>query len=303
MWPLTLFLGGKLINAGNWTLVLFPFAQVMAVILIVIWMYLVAGMGLQKMSPQRNWGLLSAGMMGGTMLSMLAEIIGMILIISGFILLVLFIPSLQNEVTRLADQISNIGNDIDELMRILTPYLSQPAVVITLFFLASIAVPLVEEALKPIGLWFLARKSLTPSEGFIGGVISGAGFAIVESLFNSIQLMDDTWLVVSTMRFGTTLMHMLASGLVGWGLASAWTQRKYLRLAGAYLAAVILHGVWNGLAILLAAGQFSQGLSGEMLPGNGKIALWGLGVLTMVAFILLLVINSRLRKNTPSTVE
>ena len=24
-------------------------------------------------------------------------------------------------------------------------------------------------------------------------------------------------------------MHMLASGMVGWGLASAWTQRKYLQ--------------------------------------------------------------------------
>ncbi len=190
-----------MINAGNWTLILFPVAQVMAVILIVIWMYLVAGMGLQKMSPQRNWGLLSAGMLGGTLLSMLAEIIGAILLLSGFILLILFIPSLLNEVTRLADQISNIGNDIDALMRILTPYLSRPAVVITLVFSVSIAVPLIEEALKPIGLWFLARRRLTPSEGFIGGVISGAGFALFESLLNSTQLVDDTWLLVSSMRF------------------------------------------------------------------------------------------------------
>ena len=302
-WPLILFLGSKMINAGNWTVVLFPVAQVMAVILIVIWMYLVAGMGLQKMSPQRNWGLLSAGMLGGTLLSMVAEVIGAILLLSGFILLILFTPSLLNEVTRLADQISNIGNDIDALMRILTPYLSRPAVVITLVFSVSIAVPLMEEALKPIGLWFLARKSLTPSEGFIGGVISGAGFALFESLLNSTQLVDDSWLIVSSMRFGTTLMHMLASGMVGWGLASAWTQRKYLRLAGAYLAAVILHGVWNGLAILLATSQISPELPVNLIPGGAKIALWGLGVWTLVAFILLLVINSRLRKNIPSTVE
>ncbi len=295
VWPLILYLGWKLINAGSWAVVLFPVAQVLAVLLIVMWMYLVAGMGLQKMSPQRNWGLLSAGMMGGTLLSMIAEVIGVIILISGFILLVFFIPSLQNEVTRLANQISSIGNDIDALMRILTPYLSRPAVVITLVFSASVAVPLMEEALKPIGLWFLARKSLTPSEGFVGGVISGAGFAIFESLFNTAQLADDTWLLVSSMRFGTTLMHMLASGLVGWGLASAWTHRKYLHLAGAYLAAVILHGVWNGLAILLAASQISPEQSVNIIPSGGKIALWGLGIWTLIAFIMLLMINARLR--------
>jgi hypothetical protein len=298
VWPLILYLGWKLINAGNWAVVLFPVAQVLAVLLIVVWMYLVAGMGLQKMRPQRNWGLLAAGMMGGTLLSMLAEIVGVILILSGFILLVLFIPSLQNEVTSLANQISNIGNDIDALMRILTPYLSRPAVIITLVFSASIAVPLVEEALKPIGLWFLARKNLSLSEGFIGGVISGAGFAIVESLFNMTQLVDETWLLVSSMRFGTTLMHMLASGLVGWGLVSAWTQSKYLRLVGAYLSAVILHGVWNGLAILLAASQISPEQSVNVFPSGGKIALWGLGIWTLVAFILLLMINARLRPKT-----
>ena len=134
-------------------------------------------------------------------------------------------------------------------------------------------------------------------------MISGAGFALFESLLNSTQLVDDTWLLVSSMRFGTTLMHMLASGMVGWGLASAWTQRKYLRLAGAYLAAVILHGVWNGLAILLATSQISPELPVNLIPGGAKIAFWGLGVWTLVALILLLVINSRLRKNIPSTVE
>jgi len=108
--------------------------------------------------------------------------------------------------------------------------------------------------------------------------------------------------LVSSIRFGTTLMHMLASGLVGWGLASAWTQRKYLRLIGAYLSAVILHGVWNGLAILLAASQISPEQSGNLILSSGKIALWGLGVWTLVAFILLLLINARLRLR-PETIQ
>jgi hypothetical protein len=303
IWPLILWLGSVILQNRGWTIYLFPFVQVLTVLMLVLWFYMVASTGLQKMSPQRNWGLLSAGMMGGTFLSMVAEIIGVILLLAGFTLLVFFSPSLQDEISRLAERISTVGNDIDALMRLLTPYLSRPAVIITLIFSASIAVPLVEEAFKPIGLWFLARKNLTPSEGFIGGVLSGAGFAIVESLFNTTRLLDDTWLMVSSLRFGATLMHMLASGIVGWGLASAWTQRKYLKLAGAYVIAVLLHGVWNGLAILLATSQIASGQSSNILSGSGKFTVGGLVLWSLLQLVFLLVINSRLRKKAPITAE
>ncbi len=301
IWPLILWLGSTILQNRGWTIYLFPFVQVLTVLLLVLWFYMVASAGLQKMSPQRNWGLLSAGMLGGTFLSMLAEIIGVILLLAGFTLLVFFSPSLQDEVSRLGERLSSAGNDINALMRILTPYLSRPAVIITLIFSASIAVPLVEEAFKPIGLWFLSRKNLTPSEGFIGGVLSGAGFALVESLFNTTRLLDDTWLMVSSLRFGATLMHMLASGIVGWGLACAWTQRKYLKLAGAYLVAVLLHGVWNGMAILLAASQIASGQSTDIFSGSGKYAVGGLVLWSLLQMVLLLVINSRLRKKAPIT--
>jgi hypothetical protein len=303
IWPLILWLGSVILQNKGWTIYLFPFVQVLTVLLLVLWFYLIAAAGLKKMSPQRNWGLLSAGMLGGTFLSMLAEIIGVVLLLAGFTLIIFFSPSLQDEVTRLAERLSSAGKDIDAIMRILTPYLSQPVVIITLIFSASIAVPLVEEAFKPIGLWFLARNNLTPSEGFIGGVISGAGFAIVESLFNTTRLLDQTWLMVSSLRIGATLMHMLASGIVGWGLANAWTQRKYLKLAGAYLVAVLLHGVWNGLAILLAASQIGPGQSSNILSGSGKFTVGGLVLWSLLQLVFLLVINSRLRKKAPITAE
>ena len=132
----------------------------------------------------------------------------------------------------------------------------------------------------------------------MAGVISGAGFALVESMFNTASLMGDTWLVVTSMRFGTTLMHMLASGIVGWGLACAWTQRKFLRLAGAYIAAVLLHGVWNGLAIFLSISMIAPGQTPEIIARLGKITFWGLGFLTVIAFVVLLLINARLRRSS-----
>jgi hypothetical protein len=302
-WPLILTLGNILLKTGGLALYLFPIAQVSAVLVLAFWFFLVAGMGLERSSPQWNWGMLSAGMLGGTFLSLLFEILGGILLLAGIIVLVMINPVLQGEFSQLASRLANIGSDMDALMRILTPYLTRPAVIITMVFSISVAVPLMEEALKPIGLWFISRKELTPAQGFMGGVISGAGFALIESLLNTARLLDESWIIVSSLRFGTTLIHMLASGLVGWGLASAWSQRKYLRLAGAYLAAVLLHGIWNGFAILFAVSQISPGHTPEFLSNAGKIAMWGLGVWTVMALIVLLIMNFRLRTITTASPE
>ncbi len=299
LWPLILYLGNLFIQAEDWSAYLFPVTQVLAVLLLVYWFFSIATLGMIRTSPQRSWGLLASGMFGGTGLSILIELLGILLLLIGFIALVILIPSLQDEINRLATRISTVGNDMDALMRILTPYFSKPAIIISLILSTSIIVPLIEEALKPVGLWFLSRKNLSSAEGFMGGVISGAGFAIVESLFNTAQVMGDTWILVSSMRFGTTLIHMLASGLVGWGLAGAWTQRKYLRLAGAYLGAVILHGGWNAMAIFFSVNQLSSTQPPVSLISSSKLLIVGLGVWALIAFILLLFVNSQLRKCKP----
>lgn len=299
-WPLLLLLGSEMIKKGGWVMGFFPIVQVSSVLLVVFWLYTIAGRGLEKGSRQRRWGLLTSGMLGGTFLSIVAELLLGLLLLIGFVALVIMIPGLQDEVNRLASRISTAGSDIDALMRILTPYFTRPAVITVILFSFSVAVPLVEEALKPIGMWFLAKRGLTPAQGFMAGVISGAGFGLMESLFNTASLMGDTWLTVTAMRFGTTLMHMLASGMVGWGLASAWTQRKFIRLAGAYLAAVFLHGLWNGLAIFLSISLLMPGQTPEIIASLGKATLWGLGVLSVAALAILLVINARLRKTLPA---
>ena len=296
LWPVVLAAGNSLAQAGTWwAIAFFPVTQVAAVLILIAWFYLVAGYKLERSSSQRNWGILAAGMLGGTGLSLLIEIIGGILLFAGLIVIAMMNPAMQSELTQLANRMANAGKDMEAIMRILTPLVSRPAVIIPVVFSFSIAVPLIEEACKPIGLWFISRKGLTPAQGFMGGVISGAGFAVIESLLNTARLMDSSWILVSSMRFGTTLMHMLASGLVGWGLASAWSQRKYLRLAGAYLAAVVLHGVWNGLAVLSAVSQITQGQNTDFLNTAGQFALWGLGVWTLAALVVLLMMNSKLR--------
>ena len=70
-------------------------------------------------------------------------------------------------------------------MQILAPYLINPFILISLFLVLGVFTPLIEETLKPAIVWLLAKRLQRPSQGFALGVISGAGFALVESLLAS----------------------------------------------------------------------------------------------------------------------
>ncbi|MBA4420319.1 MAG: hypothetical protein C0391_04155 [Anaerolinea sp.] len=292
LWPPLLLLADWLLNYGGWTQYLFGLVRFLSAVLLAYWIFLVAGYRLPRTSSQRNWGLLTASLMGGPLLSAVVEAALGILLFIGFLVLILLSPKLADEMNVLATRISTAGGDIDSLKRILLPYASRPGVIVALLFGFSILIPLIEEAIKPIGLWFLARRKLTPAQGFLGGVISGAGFAIVENLFSSNQVLGESWLLVTSARFGTTIIHMLAAGLTGWGLTSVWDGRSYLKLAGAYLAAVMLHGIWNGMALFLGIEMLKQS---ELTPGIIALMI-GLTAWALIALGLLLRMNTRLRK-------
>jgi hypothetical protein len=86
--------------------------------------------------------------------------------------------------------------------------------------------------------------------------------------------------------------------MVGWGLASAWSDRKYGRLAGSFIAAVALHGVWNGLNILTALAEL-EGFGAQISPfflNFANYAPVGLFVLALGSMVGLLRANSRLRR-------
>ena len=57
------------------------------------------------------------------------------------------------------------------------------------------------------------------------------------------------WLFIALGRAGTGVLHMLASGLVGWGLARAWRDRKWVFLIGTSISAFVLHGLWNAVSL------------------------------------------------------
>jgi RsiW-degrading membrane proteinase PrsW (M82 family) len=179
------------------------------------------------------------------------------------------------------------------------PFLLNPGVLFILFSFIAVLVPMIEETFKPIGVWFLAGQKITPAQGFGYGVISGAGFALFENLGNT-SSGGEAWALVAGSRISTLLLHCFTAGLVGWGLASAWSQRRYLRLALTYAIAVLVHGFWNGLAVLSAASSL-QGMTNIPLPASlqkvGAFASVGILILGVVVFIFFVSFNSLLRRN------
>jgi RsiW-degrading membrane proteinase PrsW (M82 family) len=182
--------------------------------------------------------------------------------------------------------------------------LASPLVITAIFVTVGFLMPLTEELLKPLGLWALRKRLLTPAEGFTGGLICGAGFALIESATMIAQTGGSAdWGKIVVLRIGTSLLHMTASGFVGWGLASAWRQKKYGRTMLTILAATAVHGLWNSMAILIVLLPLlsATGASSTLMQNLQGIGTFTLAsILTFVAIALFL-LNRRLRRETQSS--
>jgi hypothetical protein len=89
-------------------------------------------------------------------------------------------------------------------------------------------------------------------------MICGASFALYESLGSLVTTGVDSWAMVAIGRIGTGILHVTASGLVGWGMAKAWSERRYGTLAAAYLAAFAFHSMWNLSALMTGFRELAQ---------------------------------------------
>ncbi len=261
--------------------------------------------GLQAGSRQKEWAIFGLGLTIGPIIILALEIGVLILGAIVFLVVVYSQPALISEIMRLVSRLRAAGNNPEELLRILQPFLARPAVVFAIFAYVAGIVPLIEEAIKPIGAWLLVGSNPTPVQGFVAGLLSGAGYALFENL-SITQAASAEWPITVTVRAGTALLHVMTAGISGWALAGAWSQGRFRRLALVYLGMVLIHGTWNGLALLSTAFQIG-------VPGFGNIPEAQMLVILAIAltiligvsmFILLLFMNYSLRKREqPSLIE
>ena len=255
-------------------------------------------------SSQRVWSVFGSGMTLSPMAAVVAECIVILLGLVVFGVYLALNPEKMLDIERLVNQLKQ-APDLDSMVFLVGPFLKNPLTLLTALTLLSVFVPIIEETCKSLGVWLIADRLSFPAQGFAMGVLSGAGFALSESLFASVNA-DDTWAITLTMRAISGAMHMLAAGLLGWGIAYARLEKRYFRFFGMMSLAILLHGAWNAGVVFTIAGGVGVVLSMPNVDFWGSImVLIGMGLLFLLMsgmLIALVLLNLRLRSpSQPST--
>ncbi|MDZ4159837.1 MAG: PrsW family glutamic-type intramembrane protease [Anaerolineaceae bacterium] len=297
LWLPLVALGEVVSRLQNLNWLLLPPIQVLAVGIPLWWLIELGRQGLGSRRPQREWGVIGIGVAVTPVVVLLIEII-----LVGILAAILFVwvaaqPDLLETFNRISQRLVNAQFDPETSLRILRPHLRNPALLYLAALFAAGIVPLVEELLKPLALWGVNKRSLTPAEGFVIGLLCGGAFAFVESLGMLATPVANAWAVVVIGRLGTGLLHIVTAGLVGWGLASAWCGGRYLRLGLIFFIALSAHGMWNFFGML--AGLIPLAVIQQPLEPFDRLgAISGLALITLgfMLFLLLIGGNNRLRQ-------
>jgi hypothetical protein len=293
---------------GNWAShdnriawFLLPPLNIIATGLPALWLVYIGTRGLIPGFPQRQWGVFATGLILGPVIILVLELILLVLMGILALLWVMLDPSLANQLNGLVFRLQSVAPNTDAILKVLLPFLLNPGVLILVFAFISVLVPMLEEALKPLGVWFLSGLKITPAQGFGYGVLSGAGFGLFENLGNT-SSGSETWALLASTRISTLLLHCFTAGLMGWALASAWSQRRYLRLGITYAIAVLVHGLWNGMAVLSVISSL-QGLPNISIPASlqqiGSISSVGIVALGALVLVFYIGFNTVLRRSVP----
>jgi hypothetical protein len=293
----TLLLGNRVSQNNSISWFVLPFLNIIVTGLPALWVIYFGTRGLLPNKPRYKWGVFASGLALGPLIILVLELILIIIVGIVSILWILINPSLQNQLNSLVFHLRNGITDPQAMINTILPFLLNPVILFLGLASVSVLVPIIEESFKPLGVWFLAGQKITPAQGFGFGVLSGAAFGLFENLGNTSNAGID-WALLAGSRVSTLLLHRFTAGLVGWALASAWTQRRFLRLGVSFAVAVFIHGLWNGLAILSAASSL-QGVTSLPLPADlqqiGTFASVGIFALGLLVLVLFFAFNSFLR--------
>jgi hypothetical protein len=281
----------------NWLLL--PMLTIPAVVLPLVVVLAMGTRGLPMGSRWQSWSVLGLGMTLTPLLLLVLESVVAVIVFIGIVAFVMGQPELASELEALSRQVIILGPQTEEALNLLSPLLTKPGVIITALIYVAVLVPAVEELIKPLGVWLLAWRLDSPAQGFTLGALSGAGYALIETVGVSGQATE--WASLLFSRIGTGLLHITTSALVGAAIVLARRERRYLNLIGTYLLAVLLHGLWNTFAMLFTFSNLA-----DLLEQPGRLStlqpmlLGVLGILAVALFVILLVSNLKLRDAIPA---
>lgn len=304
LWFMMIAVGYFISHDGNRTFLLAPLT-VAAVIIPVWWLIEFSRRGLPRSTKLREWGTLTIGLTVAPIIIIMIELILVVVTVVVVMVGLGFQPGLSSQLFSFLENINFYQGGIGEVEKILYEMMKQPLIRAAIFLTIGFIAPLIEEIFKPMSIWFLLSRSLKEYEGFSLGLISGGAFAILESAGMVIQMDIQDWLIAIILRAATGVLHIGLSGLVGYGLARSWHQKRIGRGILYIFSATILHGAWNSLALL--SGFYSSALSGgpgiETSSINGVLSLFFMIIVFVSIIMITLKINSRLRQDLTAPVE
>lgn len=250
---------------------------------------------LQTGSPQRQWGLVNFGVFVTLPFVIFIEFILVAIGIGFAIMWLVQQPEFTPMFMQLQTQLKISPNEFPRILEQLKPILQKPGVIAAGFFGVSVLIPMMEELFKPLALWFFIKHNWSPAEGFTAGLLSGAAFALVESLTSLSAVPNEAWTVTVIGRVGTGLLHILTAGLTGWALTASWRDGKYQRIGFIFLASVGIHGLWNFFALLSGFGPSLNEQNTSYFESLTLISPWVMAVITVWMLTLLFAMNRKLR--------
>jgi hypothetical protein len=296
-WAGFLALGSILVKQGQLT-ILMPLVDLFVVALPLIWILAFALRKTRAGSVQRFWGLVTGSIFTTMPLILIVEgllVVGLIAVIG---LSAVFAPGFSNIIYNFSQSAPSSQDLTTQLIDILTPMLSSPGVLYAAIFGFGIVIPLIEEFFKPLLIWAFVKRNLTPAEGFGIGLVCGAAFALIESLFALNGATDATFFATALGRTGTSLLHTFTTGMMGWAIASTWQDGKGIRIGLVYTGAVLLHGTWNFFALLLGYSTLPISLP-VSVSALASAVPWLLGLLIVWMLTILFEMNRKLQAENP----
>ncbi|MEW6568168.1 MAG: PrsW family glutamic-type intramembrane protease [Chloroflexota bacterium] len=280
--PLSLALGHLAGQSSVLAAVVGPVAQLAAASIPVgLVVLLVRRIG-PPVRPRRAWGQFLLGLWVSPAAAMLAELV-LLLPVAGVAFLAL---GSSIEGRALLEALRNPVFSPDSFADLIAAVAVKPWAIGLALFYGAFLVPLIEEALKTIGVWPLLLTRLpSVGEGYLSGVLTGAGFALAEALF--VPQPGSLWLAGILVRAAGTVIHAYTGGLSCWGAVESFQRRRLGPWLRRYAAAVFLHGVWNAAVLLILVMTLAFEAD---VPGISYAAADGLTLWSSVALILLVLV-------------
>ena len=207
-------------------LVLLPGINVLVLSIPVAWLIWLGMKNLQPSSIQRNWTIFGLGMTVSPVMIIFLELTAIFLALIVFVILVVTVfPDVADQLSQIANTLEAAATTMEVPEQEVVSLLQSPVVVAGLLLFTSVLVPLIEETIKPLGVWLLAGRDLTLQDGWVLGLLSGAGFALVENLGNLTA--GDGWTFLMLARAGAAGLHMFNSAIIGYTFVLSRRQKRW----------------------------------------------------------------------------